>query len=44
MPLTPAAEAIIDTAPLSRRLILKLKLAEAWDPARLSREVLEYAT
>ena len=29
MPLTPAAEAIIDKAPLSRRLILKPKRAEA---------------
>ena len=44
MPLTPAAEAIIDEAPISRRLILKPKRAEAWDPARLSREVREYAT
>jgi integrase len=44
MPLTPAAEAIIDKAPLSRRLILKPKRADAWDPARLSREVREYAT
>ena len=44
MPLTPAAEAIIDKAPISRRLILKPKRADAWDPARLSREVREYAT
>jgi hypothetical protein len=44
MPLTPAAEAIIDKAPIWRRLILKPKRAEAWDPARLSREVREYAT
>ena len=44
MPLTAAAEAIIDKAPLSRRLILKPKRADAWDPARLSREVREYAT
>ena len=44
MPLTPAAEAIIDKAPISRRLILKPMRAEAWDPARLSREVREYAT
>ena len=42
--LTPAAEAIIDKAPISRRLILKPKRADAWDPARLSREVREYAT
>ena len=41
---TPAAEAIIDKAPLARRLILKPKRADAWDPARLSREVREYAT
>ena len=44
MPLTAAAEAIIDKAPLSRRLILKPMRADAWDPARLSREVREYAT
>jgi hypothetical protein len=44
MPLTTAAEAIIDKAPLSRRLILKPVRAEAWDPARLSLEVREYAT
>ena len=44
IPLTPAAEAIIDKAPLARRLILKPKRADAWDPARLSREVREYAT
>ena len=44
MPLTPTAEAIIDKAPISRRLILKPKRADAWDPARLSREVREYAT
>ena len=44
MPLTPAAEAIIDKAPISRRLILKPMRANAWDPARLSREVREYAT
>ena len=44
MPLTPAAEAIIDKAPISRRLILKPRRADAWDPARLSREVREYAT
>jgi hypothetical protein len=44
MPLTPAAEAIIDKALISRRLILKPKRAGAWDPARLSREVREYAT
>jgi hypothetical protein len=44
MPLTPSAEAIIDKAPISRRLILKPKRAEAWDPARLSREVRKYAT
>jgi integrase len=44
MPLTAAAEAIIDKAPLSRRLILSPKRADAWDPARLSREVREYAT
>ena len=44
MPLTAAAEAIIDKAPISRRLILKPKRAEAWDSARLSREVREYAT
>ncbi len=31
MPLTAAAEAIIDKAPLSRRLILKPMRAEAWD-------------
>ncbi len=31
MPLTPAAEAIIDKAPRSRRLILKPKRADAWD-------------
>jgi hypothetical protein len=42
MPLTPAAEAIIDKAPLSRRLILKPKRADAWDSARLSREVLHH--
>ena len=35
---------IIDKAPISRRLILKPKRANAWDPARLSREVREYAT
>ena len=29
---------------MSRRLILKPRRAEAWDPARLSREVREYAT
>ena len=39
MPLTPAAEAIIDKAPLSRRLILKPLRADTWDSARLSREV-----
>ena len=44
MPLTPAAEAIIDKAPISRRLILKPVRADAWDAARLSREVREYAT
>ncbi len=44
MPPTPAAEAIIDKAPISRRLILKPMRAEAWDPAWLSREVREYAT
>ena len=44
MPLTPAAEAIIDKAPISRRLILKPMRADKWDPARLSREVREYAT
>ena len=44
MPLTAAAEAIIDKAPISRRLILKPRRADAWDPARLSREVREYAT
>jgi hypothetical protein len=44
MPLTPAAEAIINKAPLSRRLILKPKRADTWDSARLSREVREYAT
>jgi hypothetical protein len=44
MPLTPAAEAIIDKAPLARRVILKPKRADAWDAARLSREVREYAT
>ena len=44
MPLTPAAEAIIVKAPLSRRLILKPMRAAAWDSARLSREVREYAT
>jgi hypothetical protein len=44
MPLTPAAVAIIEKAPISRRLILKPVRAEAWDPARLSREVREYAT
>jgi hypothetical protein len=44
MPLTAAAEAIIDKAPISRRLILKPKRAGAWDSARLSREVREYAT
>jgi hypothetical protein len=44
MPLTPTAEAIIDKAPISRRLILKPKRADAWDSARLSREVREYAT
>ena len=44
MPLTPAAEAIIDKAPRSRRLILKPKRADAWDSARLSREVREYVT
>jgi hypothetical protein len=44
LPLTPAAEAIIDKAPMSRRLIQKPKRAGAWDPARLSREVREYAT
>ena len=44
MPLTAAAEAIIDKAPLSRRLILKPMRADAWDPSRLSREVREYAT
>lgn len=38
------AEAIIDKAPISRRLILKPKRADAWDPARLSREVRGYAT
>ena len=43
MPLTPA-EAIIDKAPISRRLILKPKRADAWDIARLPREVREYAT
>ena len=30
--------------PLSRRLILKPTRADAWDPARLSRGVREYAT
>ena len=35
MPLTPAAEAIIDKAPLARRLILKPKRAGAWNQARL---------
>jgi len=44
MPLTAAAQAIIDKAPLSLRLILKTVRAAAWDPARLSREVREYAT
>ena len=44
MPLTSPAEAIIDKAPLSRRLILKPKRADRWDSARLSREVREYAT
>ena len=44
MPLTSLAEAIIDKAPISRRLILKPKRADAWDSARLSREVREYAT
>jgi hypothetical protein len=44
MPLTPAAEAIIDKAPISRRLILRPVRADAWDAARLSREVREYAT
>jgi integrase len=44
MPLTAAAEAIIDKAPLSSHLILKPKPADARDPARLSREVREYAT
>jgi hypothetical protein len=39
-----SAEAIIDKAALSRRLILKPIRADAWDPARLSREVREYAT
>ena len=43
MPLTAAAEDIIDKAPLSRRLILKPLRADAWDSARLSREVREYA-
>ena len=44
MPLTAAAEVIIDKAPISRRLILKPMRAEAWDAPRLSREVREYAT
>jgi hypothetical protein len=44
MPLTAAVEAIIDKAPISRRLILKPMRADAWDPPRLSREVREYAT
>ncbi len=44
MPLTAAAEAIIDKAPLSRRLILAPKRVDAWDAARLSCEVREYAT
>jgi hypothetical protein len=44
LPLTAAAEAINDKAPISRRLILKPRRAEARDPARLSREVREYAT
>jgi hypothetical protein len=44
MPLTRAAEAIIEKAPLSRRHILKPKRADAWDSARVSREVREYAT
>jgi hypothetical protein len=44
MPLTPAAGAIIDKAPISRRPIVKPKRADAWEPARLSREVREYAT
>jgi hypothetical protein len=37
MPLTPAAEAIIDKARISRLLILKPLRADAWGPARLSR-------
>ena len=41
---SPPAEAIIDKAPISRRPILKPMRAAAWDPARLSREVREYAT
>lgn len=44
MPLTAAAEAIIDKAPILRRLILKPIRAGAWDSARLSREVRKYAT
>lgn len=44
MPLTTAAEAIIDKAPLSRRLILKPARAEAWGAVHLSREVRDYAT
>jgi hypothetical protein len=44
MPLTPAAEAIVDKAPLKRRLILKPARAEAWSSIHLSREVRDYAT
>ena len=44
IPRTASAETIIDKAPVSRHLILKPKRADAWDPARLSREVREYAT
>ena len=44
MAMTAAAEAIIDKAPITRRLILKPKRADTWDAARLSREVRRYAT
>ena len=44
MPLTAAAEAIVEKIPLSRRLILKPVRAEAWGAVHLSREVRDYAT
>jgi integrase len=44
MPLTASAEAIVDKAPHSRRLILRPLRANAWGAVRLSREVRDYAT